>query len=346
VVPAKARGTKAAFGGAIASNADIERADADLGNSGGCGEAVVGHGSPGASDNEGHPSASSGATSRSHDGGRGSSMRVGRGGEDIAVEEPSPEIAAVVGQCASREASDQGDEPEDASCEDDPADHAVETRDAASADPVVTTRAAPDPASAPEVAPSAGEVGGGSRIGGWERAFRQDDDLLRSCGFWCKRVEADGACLFRAFSDQLDGDGGAGHLELRERCVAFLEAHRAEFAPFVEGSFETYCSRLREPTAWGGHVEAQALSRALGVNTLIHVPAEAQQAGDVPGTGVEVLNFAEDAPCVQIAFHPRYHSGAHYNSVRCLDDSGDGVPAPTNLLELRRRMEDALRARS
>merc|ERR1719203_2427958 len=100
-------------------------------------------------------------------------------------------------------------------------------------------------------------------------------------------MEADGACLFRAFSDQLEGDGGMEHAKYRSRCVTFLEAHRTEFAPFVEGGFKGYLTRLREPAAWGGHVEAQALSRALGVNALIHLPAEAQSAEDVPSSGIE-----------------------------------------------------------
>lgn len=185
----------------------------------------------------------------------------------------------------------------------------------------------------------------GPWAGGWERAFRHDDELLRACGLWCKKVEADGACLFRAFSDQLEGDGGSEHLKYRTCCVTFLEAHRTEFAPFVEGGFKGYCSRLREPSAWGGHVEAQALSRALGVNALIHLPAEAQTVEEVPRLGIEVLNFAEDARCIQLCFHPRYHSGPHYNSVRCVGDKGDGIPPTSSLAELRERMAEALRAR-
>jgi len=188
------------------------------------------------------------------------------------------------------------------------------------------------------------KVVAGPWTGGWERAFRHDDELLRTCGLWCKKVEADGACLFRAFSDQLEGDGGSMHAKYRSCCVTFLEAHKADFAPFVEGGFKGYCARLRDPTAWGGHVEAQALSRALGVNALIHIPSEAPSADDVPGVAIEVLNFAEDAKCVQLCFHPRYHAGPHYNSVRCAGDSGDSAPPPSSVVELRERMTEALQA--
>jgi len=158
-------------------------------------------------------------------------------------------------------------------------------------------------------------------------------------------VEADGACLFRAFSDQLEGDGGSGHLKYRSQCVTFLEAHKCDFAPFVEGGFKGYCDRLREPSAWGGHVEAQALSRALGVNALIHLPAEASTADDVPGLSIEFMNFEEDTRCVQLCFHARYHSGPHYNSVRCVGDKGDGVPPLSSIAKLRSSMSEALRAR-
>lgn len=174
---------------------------------------------------------------------------------------------------------------------------------------------------------------------GWERSFKRDDELLRACGLYCKKVEADGACLFRAFSDQLEGDGGAGHVALRKKCVSFLEAHKTEFAPFVEGNFKTYCQRMRESAEWGGDMEITALSRTLGVNAMVHQPANAQSPEEMQSVAIEVVNFAEDAPCVQICFHPRYHAGPHYNSVRCVGDAGDGVPRPTTLTELRARLD-------
>lgn len=196
-----------------------------------------------------------------------------------------------------------------------------------------------------DVPPGAGEAAAGPWAGGWERNFRRDDELLRACGLWCKKVEADGACLFRAFSDQLEGDGGSMHLQYREKCVSYMEEYRADFEPFIDSNFKGYCAKLREPAAWGGHVEAQALSRALGVNALIHLPADAEAAEDVPEKAIEVLNFGEDAPCVQLCFHPRYHSGPHYNSVRCCGDKGEGIPLATSVTQMRERMLEVLRTR-
>lgn len=178
---------------------------------------------------------------------------------------------------------------------------------------------------------------------GWERAFRRDDEMLRACGLWCKKVEADGACLFRAFSDQLEGDGGSGHLGLRTQCVNYLEQHKAEYSDFVEGNFKQYCVRMRGPTEFGGHMEVEALSKALKVNVLIHRPSEARSAEQAPQLALEVINnHDKNAPCVQVCFHPQYHAGPHYNSVRCVGDDGVGLPDQLTVARLREVIDDAL----
>lgn len=177
---------------------------------------------------------------------------------------------------------------------------------------------------------------------GWERALKRDQDLLEVCGLRIKEVDADGACLFRAFADQMQGDDAA-HAQYREQCVDFLQAHRSDFEPFLEEDFDEYCSRMRQPKSWGGHIEVQALSRALGVNAVIYQPAEASRPDKLVSTAVEMTTSeAEDARCVQLSFHPTHHAGQHYNSVRCSTDEGSGPPPPASLAELRRRIEEAL----
>merc|ERR1740130_26978 len=108
-----------------------------------------------------------------------------------------------------------------------------------------------------------------------------------------------------------------------------------------------YCAKLREPTEWAGEIEVQALCRAVDVNAIIHRPDLANSADGVPEQVVEVTNegVSEGANCVQLVFHPRYHSGAHYNSVRCADDSGEGLPTAASLAELREKMAEAVKAR-
>lgn len=198
----------------------------------------------------------------------------------------------------------------------------------------------------PELKPARVVVGegDGAAAEGWERALRRDQELLKACGLWIKEVEADGACLFRAFSDQLDGDAGQAHALYRERCVDFMKGHREDFEPFIEDDFEEYCARMREPATWGGHVEAQALARCSNVNALIYLPAEAGgQPTGIERSTVEILTSDErDCRCVQLSFHPTHHAGQHYNSVRCVDDDGGGPAPPATVVELRRRIGEAL----
>merc|ERR1719464_227571 len=203
----------------------------------------------------------------------------------------------------------------------------------------------PPPAPKPVRTEASGDAGA---TDGWERALRRDQDLLKACGLWIKEVEADGACLFRAFSDQVNGDGGAAHASFREQCVGFMKAHREDFEPFLEEDFAQYCARMQEPSTWGGHVEAQALARCSGVNALIYRPAEAGgQPSGLSSSAVEILTSdAGDARCVQLSFHPTHHAGQHYNSVRFASDEGAGPAPPASLTELRRRVDDALRPKA
>jgi len=177
---------------------------------------------------------------------------------------------------------------------------------------------------------------------GWERSLRQDQDTLKACGLWLREVDADGACLFRAFADQLDGDGGEAHAAYRERCVDFMRANRDDFAPFIDEDFDTYCESMRQATTWGGQVEAKALARSTDVNLRIYQPSEARRADALEQTVVEFLVADDAARCVQLCYHPLHHHGRHYNSVRCVDDDGSGPALAVTAPELRARIQDAL----
>jgi len=195
-----------------------------------------------------------------------------------------------------------------------------------------------------EVSKAASKAGWSAQTGGgWQQNFRRDDQLLRACGLWCKQVEADGACLFRAFADQLEGDD---HLELRKKCVAFMEANKELFEPFIEGSYSSYLSKLKMASTWGGEVEVQALTRILKVNALIYQPSNAASPEDVWRLAHQIVNFDDETPCVQLCFHPNYHTGAHYNSVRYIGDSGESKPALVSLVAIGAKMEEDLRGRT
>merc|ERR1712029_675823 len=101
---------------------------------------------------------------------------------------------------------------------------------------------------------------------------------------------------------------------------------------------------MRQHATWGGHVEVQALARALGMNAIIYQPTDAGSAKLLLSSAVEVQAAeSKDAGCVQLSFHPQHHAGQHYNSVRYADDDGAGPATLSSTDELRRRIEDSLR---
>lgn len=182
---------------------------------------------------------------------------------------------------------------------------------------------------------------------GWERALRHDQELLKDCDLWIKDIESDGACLFRAIADQMEGGAGDNHDAYRERCVDYIKNHRNDFEPFMEDDFESYCKRMREITTWGGHLEAQALAKSLGVNILIYRPSDtvAGRPEGLMASTIDIIASEEaDCRCVQLSFHPKHHHGQHYNSVRCKEDSGEEAALHISVAEIRRRVNEAIQA--
>lgn len=60
-------------------------------------------------------------------------------------------------------------------------------------------------------------------------------EQLRQNGMTLRRIEGDGNCLFRAFSDQIHGDQSL-HKELRKKVTEFMKEQRDDFEPFVVDS--------------------------------------------------------------------------------------------------------------
>ena len=85
-------------------------------------------------------------------------------------------------------------------------------------------------------------------------------------------MNADGNCLFRSLSDQLYGDYGNRHDEVRSDVCDFLQDNEEEFKFFLvfeddteeeedAKDFESYVSNMREDGEWGGNVELVAAAR-------------------------------------------------------------------------------------
>lgn len=123
---------------------------------------------------------------------------------------------------------------------------------------------------------------------------------LSSEGLAMKDIPSDGHCLYRAIEDQIknrlpadvgrrvgdivvaaDGNGDDNgdsatwsYVALRRLCAGHLLRNQEAYIPFVEvadeAGYKAYCDEVERTAAWGGHVELQALSQALGLRVRVH----------------------------------------------------------------------------
>ena len=112
-------------------------------------------------------------------------------------------------------------------------------------------------------------------------------ERLAATGLRMKDIPSDGHCLYKAIEDQIRSlpDGGSSVMDraggkdpsytrLRQICAEYLLGHQEEFIDFVEvedvEGFKAYCNEIESTAAWGGHVELQALSRALSLHVKVY----------------------------------------------------------------------------
>ena len=148
-----------------------------------------------------------------------------------------------------------------------------------------------------------------------------------SLGVW--EVLADGHCLYKAVEDQLGLIGypdPPDYLALRRTAAGHMRAHAADFMPFIdededglpraddgttlEERFAKYCHAVEHTAAWGGQLELQALSKALGVR--IHVVS-----ADMPIVRMGEGEAGYHAEPAIVSYHKHAFSlGEHFNSTR------------------------------
>ncbi|KFM27686.1 OTU domain-containing protein 6B [Auxenochlorella protothecoides] len=142
----------------------------------------------------------------------------------------------------------------------------------------------------------------------------QEEEAMSSTlgplGLAIHEIAPDGHCLYRALEHQLDlqdGSGAASFQELRRLAAEHMRTHANDFSPYIaeddvtgpveDGEvFEAYCKEVESTAAWGGHLELQALSQALG------------------------------KPIKICYLHHAYGLGEHYNSlVRVVKEESEGA---------------------
>ena len=97
---------------------------------------------------------------------------------------------------------------------------------------------------------------------------------LREQGLVLGRTEGDGNCFFRAISDQLNNDGGKGHLTVRREVVAYMRANPAAYRSFVQDedarSLELYLANMSREKVLGGEPEIDAASKRYNRSVVVH----------------------------------------------------------------------------
>ena len=88
-------------------------------------------------------------------------------------------------------------------------------------------------------------------------------------------MSPDGNCLFRSLSDQLFGDYGNAHYDVRSAVCDFMEQNEGDFRLFLvfededdddqdeedARDFEDYLDNMRQDGEWGGNLEVVAAAR-------------------------------------------------------------------------------------
>ena len=132
---------------------------------------------------------------------------------------------------------------------------------------------------------------------------------LAAAGLRVNEVDADGNCLFRALSDQIEGSA-KHHGKYRDEIVAFMRRDEERFKWFVEDDedWDDYLARLGRDGEWGGNLELVAAANLRSVNVVVH---------QLEAPKFEIM--ADDNSATRTV-HLSYHGEAHYNSVRLKDD--------------------------
>ncbi|OQV18750.1 putative OTU domain-containing protein 3 [Hypsibius exemplaris] len=189
-----------------------------------------------------------------------------------------------------------------------------------------TNTAAEKPSSVSSVDPDFTEVKRRKRL---PRACKKADmteEHFRSCGLQVRKINGDGNCLFRAFSDQLTGLE-KDHLTYRKAIVEHLVQNKDDYSGFheqeEEASFDERLKKLAKAGSYGGQDCVVAFARIYNRVVYVHQPDENITLQFPPRQNDNVQKYKQ--------VHILYTGGNHYDSIRLLDDSSRTAPADVHL---------------
>ena len=175
-----------------------------------------------------------------------------------------------------------------------------------------------------------------TEVSSQERELRFKRQLKAKKGFLVKKMREDGACLFRAISDQIYGDQDM-HSIIRNLVCDYMMKNRDFFHQFVTEDFNKYIERKRVDNEHGNHVELQAISE------MYNRPIEIYIYEAEPSNVIQSLYGTDNTP-IRLS----YHNNMHYNSV--VDPYGAsvgvglGLPSFTPGVADKNQLKDAMRA--
>ncbi|XP_066995460.1 OTU domain-containing protein 5-A [Anabrus simplex] len=168
----------------------------------------------------------------------------------------------------------------------------------------------------------------------WDERDRWFEKTIRRKGFIIKKMEEDGACLFRAVADQVYGDQDM-HTVVRNHCMDYIAANSDYFSHYVTEDFDHYVNRKRRDYVHGNHIEMQAMSEMYN------------RSVEVFCYGVEPINIFHgkhktDNEPIRLS----YQRGSHYNSIvdpyKATIGVGLGLPSYTPGLADKNLMQEAV----
>jgi OTU domain-containing protein 6 len=146
------------------------------------------------------------------------------------------------------------------------------------------------------------------------------DDDAQFTQWEVHEVKGDGRCLFRSISvaralsrnglRESEVNELASADELRTAAVNELLERREETEWFIEGDFDNYIARMRQPMAWGGEPEIVMLTHVLASPISVYMA----EGGGMRSIGVYGEEYAESAQYDDLAV--LFHGAGHYEALR------------------------------
>lgn len=154
-------------------------------------------------------------------------------------------------------------------------------------------------------------------------------------GFIIKPMKEDGACLFRAVSDQVYGDEEM-HSTIRSQCMDYIAKNADYFKQYMTEEIDRYLSRKRQDTCHGNHIEIIAIAE------IYNRPIEVYEYSIEPKNTFQSA-FETDNEPIRLSYHGRNHYNSVVNPYKATIGVGLGLPQLTPGLAEKNLMNEALK---